>query len=593
MRIFLPGTNESANRSEIIKQNASEIIDYSDVTIVQANSVVIHADNDAYIDINKVSRSLLLRPSQPEGYALESITITSSNSTINFTVLNAVQSGNSWTILKDDPDTPINEGFFYDDSGNIVFNISLDRSTIDDFSINISAETLFSLDNISEENRADFEVPLEDVLTFDVNYGVNVKNVSNVNDPSEYKFSSFSSSTGEVFESGFVITTNINDNIIYGSKTLENTVFGSLANDTITGGIANDTFYGNEGDDVFTPGLGDDLIEGGDGNDTLDYSSITNQNGIGVDANLVTGIVTGDGTDTISEIENITGTQSNDILRGDSSVNILKGEKGSDTLFGEAGDDTLDGGEGNDTLVGGLGEDIIDGGAGSDTVSYEEALGSVSVNLETNVNLANIGSSSGADGIDILYNVENIKGSNFADTLIGSSSNNIIEGLDGDDYIYGKTGNDTLDGGAGEDTVSFIDANSAEIIDLDSGYAQGGDGVDTLIDIEHVIASKYSDTIIGNSQNNTLEGGLGNDTISGKVGEDHLLGGLGNDTLLGGLGNDTLDGGAGNDTASYSDITSAGVNVDLSIVGAQNTVNAGSDTLIDIENLTGSALMIL
>ena len=46
------------------------------------------------------------------------------------------------------------------------------------------------------------------------------------------------------------------------------------------------------------------------------------------------------------------------------------------------------------------------------------------------------------------------------------------------------------------------------------------------------------------------------------------------------------DGGAGNNTASFTDATNA-VRVSLAITGAQNT-GAGHDTLVNIQNLTGS-----
>ena len=63
---------------------------------------------------------------------------------------------------------------------------------------------------------------------------------------------------------------------------------------------------------------------------------------------------------------------------------------------------------------------------------------------------------------------------------------------------------------------------------------------------------------------------------------------MGNDTLVGGAGNDSLDGGAaGSDTASYIDAT-AGVTVSLALTAAQNTIGAGTDTLFNFENLTGS-----
>jgi Ca2+-binding RTX toxin-like protein len=92
----------------------------------------------------------------------------------------------------------------------------------------------------------------------------------------------------------------------------------------------------------------------------------------------------------------------------------------------------------------------------------------------------------------------------------------------------------------------------------------------------------------GNTLNNVLTGNSGNNTLTGLAGDDTLNGGGGNDTLNGGDGNDLLDGGIGSDTASYASATAA-VTVNLGLTTAQNTGGAGTDTLISIENLTGSA----
>ncbi|MFM9935346.1 MAG: M10 family metallopeptidase C-terminal domain-containing protein, partial [Novosphingobium sp.] len=75
-------------------------------------------------------------------------------------------------------------------------------------------------------------------------------------------------------------------------------------------------------------------------------------------------------------------------------------------------------------------------------------------------------------------------------------------------------------------------------------------------------------------------GGSGNDLITGNAADN---------VLTGNGGDDTLDGGAGSDTASYAS-ASAPVAVSLLLSGAQATGGAGSDTLISIENLVGSAL---
>lgn len=87
----------------------------------------------------------------------------------------------------------------------------------------------------------------------------------------------------------------------------------------------------------------------------------------------------------------------------------------------------------------------------------------------------------------------------------------------------------------------------------------------------------------------TFTGDADANTLTGADGDDTLLGLGGDDILNGGAGADILDGGEGTDTASYETAT-AGVTVNLTLQGgAQDTVGAGSDTLISIENLTGSA----
>ena len=73
-----------------------------------------------------------------------------------------------------------------------------------------------------------------------------------------------------------------------------------------------------------------------------------------------------------------------------------------------------------------------------------------------------------------------------------------------------------------------------------------------------------------------------------RVSGDLFSSNQGNDTLVGGAGNDTLDGGQGTDTADY--LSAQGdVRVNLSITGSQSVgASQGSDTLISIENLSGS-----
>ena len=49
----------------------------------------------------------------------------------------------------------------------------------------------------------------------------------------------------------------------------------------------------------------------------------------------------GGGVDTLSNIENLSGSNFNDTLTGDADANILNGWAGNDSLVGAAGNDTL------------------------------------------------------------------------------------------------------------------------------------------------------------------------------------------------------------------------------------------------------------
>lgn len=93
---------------------------------------------------------------------------------------------------------------------------------------------------------------------------------------------------------------------------------------------------------------------------------------------------------------------------------------------------------------------------------------------------------------------------------------------------------------------------------------------------------------VGTSGDDLLTGSSGGESFTGLAGNDKISGQGGNDILNGGAGNDLLDGGTGNDTVSYVDATSA-VALSLAVTKAQNTGGAGSDTLIAIENIEGSA----
>ena len=100
------------------------------------------------------------------------------------------------------------------------------------------------------------------------------------------------------------------------------------------------------------------------------------------------------------------------------------------------------------------------------------------------------------------------------------------------------------------------------------------------------VGSTNDDVILGTEGDDVIDGLAGNDTIYGLGGNDVLCGGPGDDRLDGGSGDDWLVGSQGADTADYASASGA-VQVDLASHAA--TGGAGSDVLVDIENVTGSA----
>ena len=253
--------------------------------------------------------------------------------------------------------------------------------------------------------------------------------------------------------------------------------------DIILGGTGNDSIDGGAGNDLLYGGAGSDALAGGAGVDTADYSVASGA----IVASLATATASGDGADTFTTIESLTGSDFADTLTGDGLDNLLAGGPGADTLAARGG---------NDTLVGAAGNDSLDGGAGTDTASYASAAApGVSVNLAAATNQA-----TGSAGTDQLAAIESVIGSGSNDALSGNAGANAISGGAGADQIGGAAGADTLNGDAGADVI------------------QGGAGVDTL------------------------NGGAGNDNLNGGAGNDALNGGAGTDTCVAGGGTDTKTG---------------------------------------------------
>jgi Ca2+-binding RTX toxin-like protein len=109
----------------------------------------------------------------------------------------------------------------------------------------------------------------------------------------------------------------------------------------LIGSTSADTLVGNASNNVLRGSVGGDVLDGGDGIDTADYSNtLFFPTGIGVTADLANSANnTGDAAgDTYVSIENLTGSQYNDQLHGNSGNNTLTGGTGSDLFVFKLGD---------------------------------------------------------------------------------------------------------------------------------------------------------------------------------------------------------------------------------------------------------------
>ncbi len=327
---------------------------------------------------------------------------------------------------------------------------------------------------------------------------------------------------------------------------------GQGGNDLLGGNAGNDTLLGGGGDDFMMGGQGDDSLVGGSGTDNADYFYSDTRGP--VYANLATGLATGGGgNDTLSGIENLNGSDFNDVLVGDAQNNGLEGHGGNDSLSGGAGSDFFRGGAGNDTLDGG---EILDRINYSDlnSTSYSDSTAGIVMNLQTGLVQDGLG------GTDTLININWITGSNFADLITGSAFTNLFE------QFEGLAGNDTIDGG-GNTTSSGNRANyatspAAVNVNLGTGQASDGfGGTDTLINITYIRGSGFGDVLTGSNTTAYTE------------------------WFEGRAGNDTIDGLGGVDTLRF-DAATAGVIVNLA-TGTVSDGQGGTDTVLNIENARG------
>lgn len=134
-----------------------------------------------------------------------------------------------------------------------------------------------------------------------------------------------------------------------------------------------------------------------------------------------------------TQLENLIGSKSDDILIGNRANNVI---------FGGAGNDDISGGEGNDDLDGGTGDDTLTGGAGNDIYRVDSQNDKI---VETdNVGVDTVYST--AVEYTLLQNVENLYLLGEAESGTGNAGNNTI---------VGNSAVNTLTGGGGADSFVF------------------------------------------------------------------------------------------------------------------------------------------
>jgi len=227
------------------------------------------------------------------------------------------------------------------------------------------------------------------------------------------------------------------------------------------------------------------------------------------------------------------------VILGNNSANTVIGTSTGNVMFAMGGDDSLNGGGGADTMVGGAGDDtysvdnsgdlvVENAGEGTDLV-----MASVSLTLQANVENLTLTGTSALSGT----------GNALANAITGNAGANVLAGLGGAD---------TLNGGDGLDTATYAASPAAVNLSLATATYSGGDADgDVLSNIENLTGSAF------------------------------------NDTLEGDAGNNVLNGGSGVDMLTYVHAT-AGVSISLAITTAQVTGGAGTDSVSQFENLTGT-----
>ncbi len=367
------------------------------------------------------------------------------------------------------------------------------------------------------------------------------------------------------------------------------TINGLDGNDTLNGGSGNDVLNGGLGNDTLIGGVGNDALNGGDGQDVADFSG----SATGVTVNLAAGTATGQGTDTLSGIEEVLGTALSDTLTGDANANVLRGNGGVDTLNGGDGADALYAGAPAETAA----PDVI---KSTDTANGS-FLAAVNLNgtfdRQANASIRNATTVSHSTVVATSHGAEEF----YAFTV--TAGDQIVIDVDGAGFdtvlkLFGPaqtvlvTNDDAegtdVDGGASTDSAITYTATESGTFYVSVSRWVSGSGA-TLVTGAPAAGATYTfhvsvpsaPAVAVTLTGSTLNGDGGADALFGGSGVDTLNGGTGNDTLTGGGGNDAINGGDGYDVSGYAGARKNYTTVDSTTVAGGR--EGGTDALTGIE----------
>ena len=376
-------------------------------------------------------------------------------------------------------------------------------------------------------------------------------------------------------------------------------IFGGDGDDILHGHGDTDLLDGQAGADTLLGGTGDDHLrdldpaspdhlDGEDGFDrlTADYSSSTA--GLSFIVGQENGRVfpNGDQYHRMETLGEFTTGSGNDTIRLATSPEPQRLDK---TIQTGPGDDLVVADTRTSYAQGGRTQDSLHGGDGVDTLSFENSVAGITLNLASNA----VG---GAAAEMTISGFENLTGSDFDDTLTGNGANNLLTGRGGNDFLtdLDPASVDVLDGGDGHDRLSADYSSQTQVVQFTVGQENSmtfGNG-ESFLDMEtlgQLFTGSGNDMIRLASApetvrfNKTIDAGPGNDLVIAD--SRHIYG-------TAGRSNDSLHGGDGIDTLSFEQ-SEAGVLVDptghLSGLGYPRLGGAAAGlTISGFENLIGT-----